>query len=283
MDPPGWADVGYGLNEKGIAVTTNAGNPNDNATIGLPPNIMLRRVLEEAATLEEAVGLFEDWLDNGTGFGTGGAILHIADFNQNKIAKIQLRSNVIEVTYGAESGPGAQYVGSANHFVGDFNPDPSYFYESSFERYARLMDLLDNSTEDFNLEQCWTVLRDTNGGAANNNTISRAGGVSKTVFSTIFTPEGMYYSLEPPHLYFEHYKKAQYAGKPAQPSYTFVNTSTVGAVGSFLKLRWTTAYQRPFSRFNIYRSTSRDGGYKKINLMPIWAKGRGTRGAIKPC
>ena len=244
MDPPGWADVGFGLNEKGIAVTTNAGNPNDNASMGLPPNVMLRRVMEEATTLEEAVALFQGWLDNGTSFGTGGAIIHIVDFNQNTMAKIQLRSKVIEVTYGTESGPGAKYVGSANHFVGDFNPDPDYSYPSSFERYARLMDLLDNTTGDFNLDQCWSVLRDTKDGAATNKTISRIAegmGQSKTTFSTIFTPDGMYYSLEPPHLYFEQFPEAQFAGKPAAPGFTLVDAFTVKPRIFFSRLDWATS------------------------------------------
>jgi hypothetical protein len=282
MDPPGWADVGFGLNEKGIAVTTNAGNPNDNASFGLPPNVMLRRVMEEAATLEEAVALFQDWLDNGTSFGTGGALIHIVDFNQNTMAKIQLRSQVIQVTYGQHqtSDASSTYIGSANHYTPDFYSKDSYSYPSSFERYERLMDLLDNTTGNFNLAQCWKVLRDTKDGEATNKTISRIGslGQSKTVFSTIFTPEGMYYSLEPPHLYFEQYKKAQFAGKPAKPKYTFVNEIKVGLDESFLKLQWQTLYQRPFSRFNIYRSTARDGGYKKINQFPIWAKRRGAKG-----
>ena len=56
-------------------------------------------------------------------------------------AKIQLRSEVIEVTYGEERVPDVVSIGSANHFVGDFNPDPSFEYESSFMRHDRLMDL----------------------------------------------------------------------------------------------------------------------------------------------
>ena len=282
MDPPGWADVGFGLNEKGIAVTTNAGNPNDNASIGLPPNIMLRRVMEEAATLEEAVALFQGWLDNGSSFGTGGALLHIVDFNQNKMAKIQLRSKVIEVTYGRrhQADNSTTYVGSANHFVGDFNPDPNFSYPSSFERYARLMDLLDNATEDFTLDRCWSVLRDTKDGPATNKTISRISeqpGQGKTVFSTIFTPEGMYYSLEPPHLYFGQFAEAQFIGKPAAPGFTIVDTFTTKPRIIFSRLDWTTSFETAGSSFNIYRSTSRDGGYRKINLLPV--KSRGTDGA----
>jgi hypothetical protein len=285
MDPPGWADVGFGLNEKGIAVTTNAGSPNDNASMGMPPNIMLRRVLEEASTLEQAVALFEGWLDNGTSFGTGGALLHIADFNHNTIAKIQLRSQVIEVTYGRrrQSDNSTTYIGSANHYTPDFYSREGYSYSSSFERYERLMDLLDNSTEDFNLDQCWSVLRDTKDGAATNKTISRIAegmGQSKTTFSTIFTPDGMYYSLEPPHLYFEQFPEAQFVGKPAAPGFTVVDAFAVKARIFFSRLDWTTSTETAGTAFNIYRSTSRDGGYRKINLLPV--KARGKVGAGRP-
>jgi hypothetical protein len=285
IDPPAWADVGFGLNEKGIAVTTNAGNPNDNASFGLPPNVMLRRVMEEAATLDEAVALFQGWLDNGTSFGTGGALLHIVDFNQNTMAKIQLRSHVIQVTYGQHrhSDNATTYIGSANHYTPDFYSKEGYSYPSSFERYARLMDLLDNSTEDFDLDQCWKVLKDTKGGEATNNTISRIAvspGQSKTTFSTIFTPDGMYYSLEAPHLYFEQFPEAQFVGKPALPGFTIVDAFTVKPHIFFSLLHWTTSSETAGSTFNIYRSTSRDGGYRKINLLPV--KARGKNGAGRP-
>ncbi len=279
MDPPGWADVGFGLNDQGIAVTTNLGSPNDDASMGLPPNIMLRRVMEEAATLDEAVDLFEGWLDNGTSFGTGGALLHIVDFNQDTMAKIQLRSREIDVTYGEfrQADTSMKYIGSANHYTEDFYYRADFSYPSSFERYARLMDLLDNSTGDFGLSQCWDVLRDTKDGAATNMTISRireASGQSKTVFSTIFTPDGMYYSLQPPHLYVEQFAEPQFLGRPSAPGFTIIDMFTVKPRFFFSRLAWSTSMETEGTRFNIYRSRSRDGGYRKINLLPIKARGR---------
>ncbi|MCX5900585.1 MAG: hypothetical protein NTX06_07610, partial [Proteobacteria bacterium] len=77
---------------------------------------------------------------------------------------------------------------------------------------------------------CWKVSADTKGWAATNKTISRiaeTASQSKTTFSTIFTPDGMYYSLEPPHLYFEQFTEAQFVGKPAAPGFTIVDTFTV--------------------------------------------------------
>ncbi len=211
MDPPGWADVAFGLNEKGLAVTMNAGNPNTAAAMGMYSNFLIRYAMEHASTLEEAVGMFEDHLDNGSSFGPTGAIIHFMDFNQNTMAKIQLRSEEIEVTYGQQSQNGATYIGSANHFVGDFNPDPEYYYESSDERYKRLMVLMEE-TKNFDKNGCWSVMSDTNGGEPNNNTISRKGtfATSSTVFGTIFTKDGLYYALGMPHEYLDEYNTPQF-------------------------------------------------------------------------
>jgi hypothetical protein len=211
IDPPGWADVAFGLNEKGIGVTLNAGNPNTAAAMGLYPNFLIRYSMEHASTLEEAVKMFEDHLGSGNTFGPTGAIIHYIDFNQNTMAKIQLRSEEIEVTYGQQSSSGATYIGSANHFVGDFSPDPDYYYESSDERYNRLMALLDQG-ETFDLNACWSILSDTNGGAPNNNTISRKGTIatSSTVFGHIFTADGIYYAIGRPDAYLNEYGSAQF-------------------------------------------------------------------------
>ncbi len=127
FDPPGWADVAFGLNEKGIAVTVNAGAPNSDAVIGYYYTFMTRYAMEHAATLDEAVAVFEDVFDRDETFGPTGALIHFVDFNTGRMAKIQLRSGVMEVTYGEERVPGVVSIGSANHFVGDFNPDPSYY------------------------------------------------------------------------------------------------------------------------------------------------------------
>ena len=278
MDPPGWADVGFGLNEKGIAVTTNAGNPNLNASIGLPPNMMLRTVMEHAATLEEAVNLFEDHLAGGKSFGTGGALLHIVDFNQSKMAKIQLSSNAVEVTYGQDSAYGVHYIGSANHYVGDFNPDPDYdpytVYKSSAMRYDRVMELLEQ-TQTFDLNGCWLVLRDTNNGEADNTTISRTGGLgqSRTQFGNVFTKDGMYYNLQPPHQYFAEYDEPRFVGVPQAGA----TLATCSAAPRFRKviLKWTTAVEDDIKGFNLYRLEAKGGKAVKINAALIPVKGAG--------
>jgi hypothetical protein len=278
LDPPAWADVGYGLNEKGIAVTTNAGNPNLNASIGMPPNMMLRQVLEQAATLEQAIALFQDVIDSGKSFGTGGALIHIVDFNQSKMAKVQLRSETLEVTYGQNSPFGVHYIGSANHYVGEFNPDPDYdpytAYKSSALRYDRVMELLEQ-TQIFDLAGCWSVLRDTRSGEADNTTISRTGGLgqSRTQFGNVFTRDGMYYNLQPPHQYFAEYDQPQFVAVPQAGA----TLATCSATPRFRKviLKWETVDETGVQGFNLYRLEAKGGKAVKINAELIPLKGAG--------
>ncbi len=263
MDPPGWADAAYALNEKGIGVSMNAGNPNLDAKIGLPVNCMIRYVMEHAATLDEAVGYFEDHLAGGQYFSTGGALVHFVDFNDSTMAKLQIRSEVLEVTYGEDLPSGATVIGAANHFVGDFNPDPDYYYESSFERYKRLLELLDQ-VETFDLDACWDVLSDTNGGEAGNTTISRAGDSVITAFGTIFTADGVYYTMGPPHAYLAEYEQPEYisyAEISTLPLLSF--TATPGSRD--ITLNWKTEKVDDISGFNLFRSATQTGKLEKIN------------------
>jgi len=186
--------------------------------IGYYYTFMTRYAMEHAATLDEAVAVFEDVFDRGETFGPTGALIHFVDFNTGRMAKIQLRSEVMEVTYGEEREPGVVSIGSANHFVGDFNPDSSYYSQSSWMRYDRLLHLLGDATAVFDLEGCWAILRDTHDGTpdddglADDNTISNQGGFggSSTAFGTIFTKHGMYYALGRPDTYFVQYPDAQF-------------------------------------------------------------------------
>lgn len=273
IDPPGWVFVGYGLNEKGIAVTTNAGNPSPNALMGLAPNLMLRNVMEHAATLEEAVNLFQDFLSSGKNFGTGGAIIHIVDFNQSTMAKIQIRSEVIEVSYGQESPYGIHYIGSANHFVGDFNVDPGYYYESSWKRYETLMQML-NEIQTFDMQACWTVLSDHSQEKPNNN-ISRTGGFGQSVtqFGTIFTNDGMYYTLQAPHRYLAEYAEPRFLSFPQSG----VTLDSCIAMPRFCKviLKWKTFAENDTQGFNLYRMEAKGGKAVKLNSSPIAPKGDG--------
>ena len=263
MDPPGWADVAFGLNDRGIACTLNAGSPNVDALIGLHSKFMLRYIMEHASTLEEAVNYFQDFIDSGNNFGTGGAIVHLMDFNQSTMAKIQVRSAAIDVSYGDVSPYGVTYIGSTNHYVGDFNPDPDYYSESSSVRYDRLMYLLQN-TQTFDLNACWTILSDTNGGEANKNTISRKAGFggSSTVFGTVHSPDGLYYVLGRPDAYLVEYNEPQFVSFNKMPSVKRL----IALPGSGkVVLSWKTKARTKSAGFNLYRTESQGGDFVKIN------------------
>jgi len=205
---PAFVDVMLALNDKGIAVTFNVGAPNVNATMGLPPVFMVRYVMEKASTLKEAVDYFTDFIDEGNKYGYGGAIFLIVDFNDSSMAKIQVRSEKVKVTYGEELKSGVTYVATANHFDEDFRDDtdfdPEIDYESSWFRFKRLMEILPE-LETYDADSCWTILTDHGDGDPNNNTICRDGDTTGTTVSHVFTADKMYYTLGRPDKYLEIY------------------------------------------------------------------------------
>jgi len=204
--PPGFVDVGLGLNNKGIGITYNLGLPNVNATRGMPVLFMVRNVMEKASTLNEAINYFQSVFDSGNNYGTSGAIMLMVDFKDSTMAKLQIRSDDMRVTYGEELKPGVTYVATTNHFDADFSGDPDYYYESSFLRLERLMELLPQF-ETYDLNTCWTILTDHGDGEADNNTISRNGSLTATTVTNIFTADMVYYTLGRPHEYLELYEE----------------------------------------------------------------------------
>lgn len=208
---PIFVDVMLGLNDKGLAMTYNVGNPNVNPSTGLPPMYMVRHVMEKASTLEEAIDYFQDFVDAGHNFGYSGAIFLLVDYKDSSMAKIQVKSQGIKITYGEELKPGVTYVATTNHYDEDFRDDPEYYYESSWMRFDRLMELLP-TFDTYDLDTCWSILSDHGDEEANNNTISRNGPSTITTLTNIFTEEGSYYTLGVPHLYLEQYGEPQYVG-----------------------------------------------------------------------
>jgi len=263
MDPPGWADTNYAMNEKKIGVSLNAGSHHVGADIGLPINFMLRKIMEQAASLDEAVAILEDYLDAGNNFGIAGALVHLVDFNNHTLAKVQVMSDEIDITYGETATAGATYIASANHYVGAIVRDPDYSYESSEIRYQRLLELV-AETETFDLSACWDIMQDTNDGEAGANTISRADGSTATIFGNIFTGDGMSYTLGPPHAYFDKYGEAGYIGfdeiSALEPK-TF--TATPRAFGVILE--WAVHDASRIKGYNLYRATRQNGPYAPIN------------------
>jgi len=202
---PAFADASLALNDKGIGITYNLGKPNTNWERGLPVLFMVRYVMEKAKTLEEAVNYFTDFLDDKNhNYGSAGAIFLLVDFKDSSMAKLQVRSGKIKVTYGQELKAGVTYVATTNHFDENFRDDPNFYYESSFKRFDRLMELLP-TYETYDLNTCWKILSDHGDGLPDNNTISRNGTTTGTTVSNVFTADTVYYTLGMPHAYLEAY------------------------------------------------------------------------------
>jgi hypothetical protein len=273
---PNFVDVGIAINDKGLGITFNVGKPNTNAAVGLPALFMVRHVMEKASTLDEAVHYFTDWLDSGNTYGTTGAIFLLVDFKDSSMAKLQIRTEKIKVTYGEELKAGVTYVATTNTYDADFSGDPDFYYESSSMRFARLMELL-NQAETYDLETCWSILTDHGDGEPNNNTISRKG-TSWTTMSNIFTPDMFYYSLGIPSKYFEVYETS--------PSASFTEIKKILTSFSAIPgpeqvlLKWRTASETNTKGFNLYRADIKEGPYNKINLSLITAKGSPAEGAF---
>jgi hypothetical protein len=161
--------------------------------------------------------------------------------------------------------------------VGEFNVDPDYYYESSWKRYETLMQLI-NQTEIFDMQACWRVLSDTSQEKPNNN-ISRSGGFGQSItqFGTIFTGEGLYYTLQAPHRYFQEYAQPQFLSFP----YTGVILSSSSAFPRFRSviLRWTTDSETDCMGFNLYRLEENGGEAVKLNDALITARGSAAEGA----
>jgi len=258
---PAFVDVGLGLNDKGLGITYNVGNPNVNATIGLPVLFMVRYVMEKASTLEEATEYFTDFIDNGNNYGHGGAIFLLVDFKDSSMAKIQVRSEKVKVTYGEELKPGVTYISSTNHFDEDFRDDPEYYYESSWKRFERLMEILPQF-DIYDLETCWTILSDHGDGEPNNNTISRSGSSTGTTLTNIFTADKVYYTTGMPHEYLDIY------GEPVVidfKSQIIPDCSVIEIYGEYAK---ETECLRHF-RDNILRKTPE--GQELIKLYYQWS------------
>jgi hypothetical protein len=209
---PAFVDVGLGMNDKGIGITYNVGRPNNHPLPGLPPLFMVRRVMEKAKTLQEAIAYFTDFLDSGNTYGYNGTIFLLVDFKDSSMAKIQIKSDAYKVTYGEQLMPGVTYVASTNHFDDDFAPlspeeKTTASTISSLARWDRLMELLPQY-DTYDLDTCFSILTDHGDGEPNPNTICRDSGTpfgTATTLTNIFTADTVYYTTGRPDRYLEVY------------------------------------------------------------------------------
>lgn len=206
---PGFAGVVLAMNEAGIGFTYNVGRPNKDYSFGLPVTFMIRHAIAKSRTLEEAVSYFQDFLEQGGRYGHQGANVVIADFTNKSMARLQITSGDMKITYGEELKPGVTYVACTNHFDDDFSPlsatdKQSASNISSLLRYQRLLELLQQQTT-YDREACWAILTDHGNGPPDNNTICRKMPFTITTISNVFTSDKVFYTLGVPCDYIPYY------------------------------------------------------------------------------
>lgn len=159
----GWAGlmgVVTGINARGIFVALDPARTDDPLEDGAPLPIVLRRVLEEADTLEQAVEILR-----GARMRTSGIVL-VADGVQRKAAVVELAPREREdrrVVRGEDESP----LWATDHmlresFESDLQNDWVRRYSSSGYRYDRLGELLGKSEVDAP-EDAVAVLRNRRG------------------------------------------------------------------------------------------------------------------------
>jgi tetratricopeptide (TPR) repeat protein len=159
----GWAGlvgVVTGVNARGIFVALNPARTDDPLEEGAPLPIVLRRVLEEADTLEHAIDILEN-----AELRTSGIVL-VADGVQRKSAVVELAPRDREdrrVVRGTDD----PIVWATDHmlrepFERDLQNDWVRRYSSSGYRYDRLGQLL-HAAEEIDAVQAVAILRDRRG------------------------------------------------------------------------------------------------------------------------
>ena len=197
------------VNDKGLAVTYNVGGRNKQPAAGLTVLLKTREVMATCCSVAEAVESFQTFLDAGGTYGYSTANFLFVDFKDSSMARLQVCSNEIKVTYGQPLKPGVTCIGYTNEFDADFSPRTEADLAktsviSSQARYKRLMELLPGF-EKYDLETCWEILTDSSGGKSDNNTICRRGQSTITTIANIFTADTAYYAVGPPCEYLSQY------------------------------------------------------------------------------
>ena len=159
----GWAGlvgVVTGVNARGIFVALNPARTDDPLEEGAPLPIVLRRVLEEADTLEHAVDILEN-----AELRTSGIVL-VADGVQRKSVIVELAPRDREDRRVVRGGDDP-IVWATDHmlrepFERDLQNDWVRRYSSSGYRYDRLGQLLE-AAEEIDAEHAVAILRDRRG------------------------------------------------------------------------------------------------------------------------
>jgi hypothetical protein len=245
---PAFVGAALAINAQGLALVYNVGGRNKNPAAGLPVLLKTRQVMAECDNLTQAVDSFTAILDEGGTYGYSTANFLIFDFKDASMARLQVSSDDIKVTYGQELKEGVTYIAFTNEFDDDFSPrdlEGSDNDSSSVLRYRRLVEILPEF-EKYDIETCWEILSDSSDGQPTNDTICRRGETNITTLTNIFTDTTAYYSVGPPCEYLPEYDDPM-----AVDLEQMVKPSIVGTV---------TAMDRPLGQAKVLLESISGGG-----------------------
>jgi predicted choloylglycine hydrolase len=196
--------VTMGENLAGLAVVYNAAFPS-NKCLGLPPPIMIRKVIQECGSIEEAIQVFQSFIDGGGCFGYMGGNVTLIDFKIGEMARLELASDRVEVDHGT-TWENNRFVVSTNHYrlMPERNQRKDY-NTSSYARYERTLMLL-KMGEDFSVEKIIKILSDHDGKKhGTNHTICRHKNLNLGTSNSLFFDDQfvLYYILGNPCQYWE--------------------------------------------------------------------------------
>ncbi|MFC1474862.1 C45 family autoproteolytic acyltransferase/hydrolase [bacterium] len=160
-----------GMNEAGLAAVCSYVFPGRIGITGVPPRGMIKKVLKECSSVEEAVALIENTKRRfGSNFlladATGRAA--IVEFKPSAVETIEIRDTA---------------AGRANHFI-SLKPDLNITTNASLIRYRRIAELLDENDGGICLETMFRFARDRERG----NTLDSIDNPA-TEFSTVIAPD----------------------------------------------------------------------------------------------
>ncbi|RMF95377.1 MAG: hypothetical protein D6734_05665 [Candidatus Schekmanbacteria bacterium] len=148
-------------NETGLAIVFNAAYPT-NRDYGLPPEMFIRKVIEECSSVDEVISSFKSFIENGGKFAHNGCILTLMDFKTGKMARIEVAPDRIEYEYGWQEND-KQYLVSTNHYrlMPERNGKDD-FNTSSYARFERC-NMLVKLQKNFSQQTILKILSDHDG------------------------------------------------------------------------------------------------------------------------
>ena len=185
---PGFVGVGLGENLAGLTVVYSAAYPSER-DYGLPPLMMVRKIMEECGSIEETIRAFQSFLEGRGRFAHNGANLTFIDFKTGQMVLVEIAPDRVEADSGMK-WEDKKFVVATNH------------YHLMPERNKLLLKI----EEDFNLESILKILSDHDGQeGGTNHTICRHKNLNYgTGSSHIFTDQFVfYYALGNPCCYWK--------------------------------------------------------------------------------